>query len=55
MSVRVLGTVNRGALDDCRCLAGIATLVRSLRYAGVDVTIYLFCGVLVADPGVYVE
>jgi len=37
MSVLVLGTVNRGACDDRRCLAGIATLVRSLRYASVDV------------------
>jgi len=27
MSVLVLGTVNRGARDNRRCLAGIATLV----------------------------
>ena len=34
----VLGTdMGRGARDECRRLAGSARLVRSLRYAGVDV------------------
>ena len=37
MSVLVLGTDNRGARDERRCLVGSARLVRSLRYAGVDV------------------
>jgi len=41
-----VGTVNRGAWDDRRCLAGVTTLVRSLRCAGVDIarTLWLYAG-----------
>ena len=35
-SVLTLGTASSGASDDRRGRAGVAVLIRSLRYAGVD-------------------